>query len=504
VNFKQPHGRLAVLAATAIAVSLTLAACSGTSSTSSTTAKSTSVTAALSAEPSSLDPIFDTSLPADNIFYEVFDGLTKINSKGAVVPNLATTFTPDAALTTWTFNLRHNAYFSDGTNVTAADVAFTFNTAQTAKGSALAAFTTNVKTVTATSKYVATFTLTTPYAALPNLTTIPIIPEKAYKKLGKTAFSQKPVGSGAYTVVKWNKGTSIVLKRNAKYWGTKGSYENVTYDFVADSTALANSLQSGSLDIGLLDPAQIPTLRKSSAVNVVTTPSNRVLYLGMNQKLNTWMANADIRKAISLAVDRTALSTKLLSGTVKPTNQLIAPSVNGYDTSMAAPVYNVSQAKSLIKASGYDGSVITLSYPTTGLPQVVQLAQAVSSYLTAAGLNIKLDGQEAATYLGNWFGNKLPGVYVEAFAPSTMDADLPYLLLAKSGNEGSFSDAAIDKLMVAEVGAFPASKRTADFAKIADLIAKNSYYAPLFTDSYTYGVAKSVTWTPRPDGFITF
>lgn len=90
----------------------------------------TTVTAALVAEPTSLNPIYDTGLPALNVFYNVFDQLTGIDATGAVVPRLAYEWIHSDDLKTWTFTLRDGVTFHDGSPVTVEDVLFTYDTAK--------------------------------------------------------------------------------------------------------------------------------------------------------------------------------------------------------------------------------------------------------------------------------------------------------------------------------------------------------------------------------------
>jgi peptide/nickel transport system substrate-binding protein len=189
---------------------------------------------------------------------------------------------------------------------------------------------------------------------------------------------------------------------------------------------------------------------------------------------------------------------------VKPTSQLVAPVSFGYDPAIPATTTDLAKAKAMIGAAGYDGSPIPLSYPTTGLPQIDQIAQAVAFFLQQAGLNITLEGQEADTYINTWFTDKLDGLYLFAFAPSVMDADLPFSMLLRTGGQGYNSDKAIDDLLDKQIGQSDSKQRSATLSDISKIVNEKTYYAPLFIDIYIYGVAKGLKWSPRPDGMIVF
>jgi peptide/nickel transport system substrate-binding protein len=487
------------------AAALVLTGCSGFSSADSGDGSSSkdTVTAALTAEPSTLDPVFDTNLPTLNVLLNVFDQLTTIGADTQVQPGLATKWTHDDALTTWTFDLRDDAEFSDGTPVTAEDVVFTYETAMKDPESNLGGYMTAIDSLEATDDHTVVFHLKYAYAPFDRqVALVSILPQAVYSKDPK-AFGTQPIGSGRYEVVKWNRGDSVTLKRNPDFWGTKGTYENVVFQFVPDETTRANSVQSGDLDIALLGPASVDTVKSSGAVDVVDTKSNRVIYTGFNATAK-WLDDADFRKAVSLAIDRTAISDKLMAGTTEPAGQLIASVTQGYDASIEPTEQDVAEAKRLVQQSGYDGSTITLSYPTTTLPQVQQLAQSVQQYLEAVGISVKLDGQEFSTFSANWFANKFPGLYIYAFAPSVLDADLPLTMLLKSGGQGYIKNSEIDGLLAKELAAADDTARDADIADISKIVNDNTYYAPLIADTYTYGVAKGLDWKPRPNGMILF
>jgi len=467
-------------------------------------APKTSVKAALTQEPQSLDPIFDTNLPALNIFYNVFDQLTGIDAGGHVVPKIAVswTFTPD--LKGWAFKLRKDVKCQDGTALTAADVIFTYETAKNDPKSRLGGYLTAIDKIETKGDDEVDFTLNKPFAPFDRQATlVPIVCKAAYQRLGAAQFAKTPVGSGPYSVVAWTPGDTIALKRFDGYWGKHGTYENVVFQPVPDETTRANAIQSGDLDVALLGPSSVPAVRASGAVNVVSVPSNRILYLGF-VATSGWLAKPEIRKAMDMAIDRKTVSERLLAGSVQPTSQLVAPVSFGYDPKILATTTDVAKAKAMIAAAKYDGTPIPLSYPSTGLPQIDQIAQAVAFSLQQVGLTITLNPSEADTYINTWFGDKLVGAYLFAFAPSVMDADLPFSMLLRTGGQGYFSDPQIDALLDKQIGQADPAARAASLSEISKIVNDKTYYAPLFIDIYTYGVAKDVTWSPRPDGMIVF
>ena len=498
------HRRLTLVLGFTTATALTLGGCASFDSSSESGETDDTVTAALTGEPSTLDPVYDTNLQALNVFQNVFDQLTTIDEEGEVQPGLATEWTADDALTTWTFTLRDDAVFSDGTPVTAADVVFTYETAMADPESNLGGYMTAIESLEATDDHTVVFHLNAAYAPFDRqVTLISIVSKAAYESSGAEAFGTAPVGSGPYEVVEWQRGDSITLKRNPEYWGEEGTFETVVLQFVPDETTRANSLQAGDLDIAILGPASVSTIESSDTVDVVETESNRVIYTGFNATA-AWLDNPDFRKGVSLAIDREAISENLMAGTTTPAGQLVASVTQGYDDSIEPVERDVDEATRLIEASGYDGSAITLSYPTSTLPQVQQLAQSLQQYLGEVGVTVELDGQEFSAFSANWFANGFPGLYLYAFAPSALDADLPLTMLLKTGGQGYVSDPEIDALLTEQLAEPDADARDEDLARISEIVNENTYYAPLVADTYTYGVTAGLDWDPRPNGMILF
>lgn len=462
-----------------------------------------SIVVALTAEPSSLDPIYDTNLAALNVFYDVFDQLTTIDEKGDVVPALAESWEADESLTTWTFTLRDDAEFQDGSAVTASDVVFTYETAMSDPASNLGGYMTTIESIEAPSDTEVVFTLNAAYAPFDRQATlVPILPQAVYEA-DPEGFASQPVGSGPYTVEKWTKGDSITLVRNEDYFGDQGEYEQIEFRFVLDETTRANALQSGDLDIALLGASQVSSVEASGTVDIVDQQSNRVLYLGFNSSEGP-LADPLVRQAADMAIDREAISDDLMNGAVEPAGQLVAKVTFGHDDTIEPTAYDPEGAAEMLASSAYDGSEIVLSYPTTGLPQIDQLAQVVAGYLGDAGFTVTLDGQEAGTFSTSWFSNGLPGMYLFAFAPSVMDADLPLGMLTRTGGQSYFSDPEIDELLVSEIAEADPVARAEQLGRISQIVKENTYYAPLFIDTYTFGSAQGIEWTPRPDGFFVF
>ncbi|HEY0188323.1 MAG TPA: ABC transporter substrate-binding protein [Cellulomonas sp.] len=485
-------------------VALVLSACTGgfdSATSTSSTGTSQSITIALNGEPSTLNPIFDISVPALSVFRSVFSGLTAIDDEGDVQPSLATSWESDETAETWVFTLNEDATFHDGTPVTADDVVFTFEQGMTDPEAATASYVSRIDSVEATGEYEVTFHLNTPYAPFDRqVTLIPVVSQAAYEA-DPEGYAEAPVGSGPYKVVSWTRGDTLTLERYDDYFGDAAAIEDVEYRFVDDETTRGNSLQSGDVDVAQISASNVETLQSTDGIEVVEQESNRVLYLGFNSSTGP-LADTTVRQAIDMAIDRDAIVETIYQGLASPSGQLVAPTTFGYDEDIEPTAYDPDAARELLAASDYDGEAIVLSYPATELPQITQLAQAIAGYLEDIGLTVELDQQETANFRSAWLATEFSGIYIWQFAPSIMDADLPLSLLVGPDSTRYFTDDEVDALMAEQIGITDTEERAAVLGELLQLVHDEVYYSALFTDVYAYGVSEGTSWSPRADGLF--
>jgi peptide/nickel transport system substrate-binding protein len=233
-------------------------------------------------------------------------------------PDLATSWILSDDRLTWTVMIRSDVTFSDGSPLTAEDVAFTFRQASTTGGL-------NDLTVLADAKAVDQRTIVLTLKE-PRITfaesfyTLGIVPSKAYGE----GYARRPIGSGPYRLVQWSKGQQLIVEANPNYYGPKPAFQKLTFLFTDDDTTFA-AAQSGKVDIAAVPPAlggKVPAGMKKIAARTV---DNRGLMFPMVPATgrtssrggpigNDVTADRAIRQAINVAIDRNALVNAVLSG----------------------------------------------------------------------------------------------------------------------------------------------------------------------------------------------
>ena len=315
-----------------------------------------------------LNPSADSSPISINVFHNIFDALADIAPDGKVVPRLATHWESSPDATVWTFTIRQNAKFHDGTLVTLDDVIFSYETVMSDTKSPVRIYLSSVKSIDKVGEDKVRFTLSAPFAPFDRqVSLISVFSRSTYQKVGAAEFSTHPIGSGPFKLVRWVKDDHIELTSFADYWG--GAPRVPTLVFAAGSveSSRTEGLLSGDLDIvPVLPPSSIRRVSGASGIHVSPVTSNRIIYLGFNVDKPP-MDQLKFRQAVDCAVDRGAITAKLLGGLGKPAGQIVAPVMFGYDPSITPTGYDANKARDLVKQSGYDGASIVLQYPTIPL-----------------------------------------------------------------------------------------------------------------------------------------
>lgn len=494
-----------------LAAALALTSCAGgfdagsSSEASSTGGSGGKLVAALPTDPTSMDPIKTGSLVVLSVFFNTFDQLTKITADGTLEPKLATEWTPNADMTSWDFTLREGVTFTNGEPLTADDVAFSFNTILNDPTSENFGYLSSLKSVEKVDDYTVRFAMKAPFSAFPrNTSLISIVPDQAYASMGADAFAADPIGSGPFKFAKIQRGVSYDLVRNDSYWGEPAPLDEVSLVPVASDESRVNGVLSGSLDVAQISPAQVESVKGSGAVNVQSELSNGVVFLGVNSTDGV-LADEKVRQAIGMAIDKKAIVTTVLSGLGDPATQMLAPSVEGFVDGLPDAGYNPDEAKKLLADAGYSGESIDFEYALDGrIPLSGEVAQAIQGYLTAAGINVNLVGADQASHTLKIRNRQLKGIYLNTWAPSTLDGDLPLTdFYEEAGNNNYAQDPKTAELAVTQRGV-DGDARLDVFRELLGYSNEQSYFIPLYVPANNFAVDKALDWTQRADGLYDF
>jgi ABC-type oligopeptide transport system substrate-binding subunit len=216
------------------------------------------------------------------------------------------------------------------------------------------------------------------------------------------ACNEQPIGNGPYQFAeKWNHNQGINLEKYADYFDeeTAGLADAIEYKIYADLSTAYRDFQGGNLDIVVPDPSQIPQARAQYADSLLEVDSGSYAYFGFPLYEEAFQ-NVDIRRALSLAIDRQAIIDNVLAGRFTPATDVISPFVPGSrDDACDHCVYDPEQAKTLYdEAGGIPGDKISIWFNNDGGHEQWVKAMA-QGWQRDLGLDFEFKSQPFTPYL---------------------------------------------------------------------------------------------------------
>ncbi len=465
-------------------------------------------------EPATLDPAKAVGLPEIQVIRDLYEGLVNQNEKGEIVPGVATKWQSNDNRV-WTFTLRSDAKWSDGTPVTAQDFVYSWQrlvdpktTSPFASFAALAGITQaqaiidgkaspDKLGVTAVDATTLRVQLDKPLPWFANMAAsfafYPV--QKANVESGQDwTRPGNLVGNGAYVLSSRVVNEKLVFTPNSHYWdNAKTVIQKVTFVPINQETAATNRYLAGDIDITESFPKSLyQKLLKDIPDQVFTPPQLGTYYYALNtQKGPT--ADARVRLALSMTVDRRIMAEKVLGTGEKPAWRFTPDVTAGFKPEPSILEHQSqdelnAQAKTLLQAAGYGPQrplKLILLYNTSETHQKIAIAVA-SMWKKNLGIDVKLQNQEWKTYIdsrntGNfdvirasWVGD-----YNE---PSTF---LSLLTSGHSGNITRFNDPGYDKAISQAAQETQATARNADYNAAEKIIAEKAPLIPIY--QYTNG-----------------
>ena len=385
-------------------------------------ARAADITVAWAAAASSADPHFHAVTPNNALAREVFSALTRTDPRGVIGPDLAASWEVKDPLT-WVFHLR-DTKFQDGTPFTANDVLYSLCRTLKAVG-ATQSFTEVPKTV-ASAEVVDPRTIVF-HTRAPD-PTVPALLVGYYMLSARTAGASADIrfdpttqcgvplppssdfdtlkmtnGTGPYRLTRYVAGDVAVLEANPGYYGDKAHWNRVTIRPVSNTGARTAGLLAGDFDL-IENPAarDLPAIKAKGGLAYTTTPADRIVFLqpdigrtpsplveagGKNP-----LADARVREAMSIAIDRAAIAERLMDGLAAPADQYVTPGLAGHLDNPPKRPFDPALARKLLAEAGWpDGFGLTISATNDRYINDGQVIQAVGQYLSRIGIRVKVD-----------------------------------------------------------------------------------------------------------------
>ena len=452
-------------------------------------AQAASLRMAWSQDATGLDPHKQTAFSSLRLLELIYEPLVRLDNDLNVVPAIATSweFAPDAK--TLTFKLDPNAKFTNGAQVTPADVKASFErlldeaTSAAARSNFL-----SIDSIDTPDAETVVFNLKT--ADVPILVAMAtinaaVVPASEIEagSIGTTA-----LGSGPFKLDSWEPNAKEVLSANGDWAGGKLAIDGITISVLPDETAILASLRAGQIDFALLNDPLVATMvpnEPNLQLNRTTGLAYNVLQLNPSRAP---MDNLQVRQAISCAVDRQSIIDAALAGEGAVTGPLTMPAFAQDPSTLFCYEQDVAKAKQLMIDAGFADGFTAKVIAATGEPPVASSeAQVLQAQLAEIGVKLEIEMMELNVYVDTW----LKGDFDMAVAQNGGRPD-PYPMynryFTKDGNlqaVSNFVDDEIDSLLRQGQAETDPAKRVEIFHAFENRLAEQAPWIWLST-AYSY------------------
>jgi ABC-type transport system substrate-binding protein len=364
---------------------------------------------AIDLDPDTLDPAGQTNTTISSIVDHLAETLVEVGPDGSIGPGLARKFTQSTDGKTYTFELRPNVEFHDGTllDAEAARMSLERFLNPQLRVSLRAPFDTNlVESIMALDPLTVRITLKdTSRLFLQKLAASEMsIVAPAHVRAFPDTFNEEPIGTGPFRFKERRKGESVVLERFDRYWGPRPHYPMLQFRIVPEVATRESLLLANQVE-GIIQPllSDLPIVQKNADLKVLLTPTARSSFVAMDLTLpgGTPLAIKKVRQALNYAVDRDGIIRNVLFGTATPLDAPMASTLVGYSR-IGGYSYDPNRARQLLAEGGTPHLQLRFMHPTGRSMQEAlgaQVAQALAGNLAEVGVDTELIGADSASFV---------------------------------------------------------------------------------------------------------
>ncbi|MDF9811175.1 ABC transporter substrate-binding protein [Streptomyces sp. SPB162] len=456
------------------------------------------------------------------VSFQLYEGLTRYDLSRTDAPPeitgaLAESWKVAADAKTWTFTLRRNVKFQDGTPFDADAVVFNLDryldkhSAQytDALGAAAQEYAGDIATYRKVDAEHVELVTTAPNGHFAeDLAHVLIASPTAVRKYGAADFGQHPVGTGPFAFSSQTAGQEITLVANKGYWRGVPKLDKLVVKSLPDVAARTAALRSGGVNwIEYPNPDDIDSL-KADGVQLVTNSYDHLWYWILDTSKAPWN-DPRVRQAANFAIDRKAIAEKLLHGTADPAYQAAPRATFAFDPAGDAYSYDPAKAKRLLAEAGKTGGFsTTVTVPTGGSGNLlpVPISEAIQRDLAAVGIKVQLRTTDWSTLISAEAKGQV-ALGSDAIAQSTTlfqsEALLPLFIGSKSPFwTGHYTNPRVDSLLASASASTDQTKRRADYRQALDLVSKDAPWLFVVNDRNPRALSPKVRGLVQPQSWF--
>lgn len=469
----------------------------------------------MAGNPQFLNPLLSQGNQLDGVLGKLlFNGLTRLDERGNVVPDLAESMTVSPDGLTYDFRLRSGLYWHDGMPVTADDVLYTVQAMQSGDFPGMSWLSTLWREVEVTAPdgpdgLTIRFQLKQPFAPFVDYTTIGLLPAHLWEQvpvaeMASSQYNTRPVGTGPFMLESIS-ATEATLKANPTYHGQQPFLDSLTIRFYPDHQSLMPAYDRGEIDsISWIWPEDMVEAAKHQDLQLFSAPISgyTLIYLNEQNPNTPFFKDANVRKALMYGLDRQKLIDSVLGGQGVVAHSPIMPYSWAYDSTVPKYIYDPALAKQMLEQAGWVDSDGDGVREREGVKLQFVLLGKDKAKLDAISAMWKEIGVQAEVQAVS-----LPGLTADFLVPRNYDAALvdwelsgdpdPYPLWhstqAKTGqNYAGWDSRPADEAIEKARNLTDHNQRAAYYKDFQQIFADQLPALLLYYPVYTYGVRNKI------------
>ncbi len=472
-------------------------------------------------QPRALNPLLAGFNPVDrDICALVFSGLTRLSEDGRVQPDLASSWEIGVEGLSYTFHLRSNAYWHDGTPVTVDDVILTIRLLQDPQFPGPAELGAEVWRNVQIKKIddeTVEFRLDEPFAPFLDYTTVGILPGHKIAgieadELATASFNSAPVGSGPFQVeeIRGEDGrvASVVLKHFPRYFRARSYLDRIQFRFYPDYGAALSGYEGGEVEgVGRVRTNDMTRARELTGLNLFSAQIAELgmVFLNLDDPDVSFLQEQAVREALMLGLDRQQIVDEVLQGQGLVVDSPILPGTWAYNNDGAEHQHDRERAEELLEEAGWvevrgrdarhsGGEPLAFTLLTSNDPQRRAVAEMLASQWAELRVDVTVEAVSAADLHAALEERAFQAALVHLKLPGDPD---PYPFWHETQVEDGQNYVGLVHRRISEVTERARvtpneNRRRVLYDEFQELFAEELPSLPLYVPVYTYGVGDRI------------
>lgn len=452
----------------------------------------------------------------------IFDRLVeveKVDGEYEIVPSLASSWEISKDGKVYTLHLVEGVKFHNGEDFKADDVSYSLNRIINVQGAVNSSFVSQIdgydeliagsanqlRGVNIIDDYTLEITLKEPYSGfLASLASAPVsmfdkaTTEAAGDKFGIEA--EYTVGTGPFKLKEWKLNEGIELSKNDSYWKGSPSIDGIEIKVIPDTETQNIMYRNGELDILDLDYMvdYIPKYKEDFKDRLVMTPRVGITYFTFNENIEP-LNNVDVRKAISMAIDRQAIVDAMYNGTASIENGIFPEGLIGHNKDLKDIEYNIQKAKELLAKAGYaNGFDMEIADNSASSDTTKSILEIIAEQLAQLGINVSIKNYDESTWLATRKSGEL-GSFMSTWTADYNDPDnFIYTFFGSKENTKlrslNYKDEDVINRVAAARSILDQEERIKEYQALEEkIITEDRAWVPMFAREHYFALSTNIS-----------